>query len=99
LPFGVGARNARARERDALGRVDRRTRETPCLARTRRRGGQRQLDGEIAIEVLVDQRDDETLAQRAGNGYLMGAEFDVLAYAVRRYFGLRSFGKVYGMVF
>jgi MFS family permease len=32
-------------------------------------------------------------------GLLMGAEFDVLAYAVRRYFGLHSFGKIYGMVF
>jgi MFS family permease len=32
-------------------------------------------------------------------GLLMGAEFDVLAYAVRRYFGLHSFGKAYGIVF
>lgn len=32
-------------------------------------------------------------------GLLMGAEFDVLAYAIRRYFGLPSFGRVYGTTF
>lgn len=32
-------------------------------------------------------------------GLLMGAEFDVLAYAVRRYFGLASFGRIYGIFF
>jgi predicted MFS family arabinose efflux permease len=32
-------------------------------------------------------------------GLIMGAEFDVLAYAIRRYFGLGSFGRIYGTVF
>lgn len=32
-------------------------------------------------------------------GLLAGAEFDVLSYAIRRYFGMRSFGKIYGVLF
>ncbi|MEP7311225.1 MAG: MFS transporter [Pseudomonadota bacterium] len=32
-------------------------------------------------------------------GLITGAEFDALAYAVRRYFGMASFGKIYGIVF
>jgi MFS family permease len=32
-------------------------------------------------------------------GLLMGAEFDVLAYAIRRYFGLPLFGRIYGVAF
>ncbi|MGW2282905.1 MFS transporter [Streptomyces sp. NPDC001770] len=32
-------------------------------------------------------------------GLLIGAEFDVLSYLIPRYFGRRSFGKIYGIVF
>jgi predicted MFS family arabinose efflux permease len=32
-------------------------------------------------------------------GFLSGGEFDVLAYSLRRYFGLASFGKMYGVAF
>lgn len=32
-------------------------------------------------------------------GLLIGAEFDVLSYLVPRYFGRRSFGKIYGIAF
>ena len=32
-------------------------------------------------------------------GVVIGAEFDVLGYAIRRYQGLRIFGTVYGLVF
>lgn len=32
-------------------------------------------------------------------GLVMGAEFDALAYAVRRYFGMASFGRIYGLIF
>ena len=32
-------------------------------------------------------------------GLIMGAEFDVLSYAVRQYFGMKIFGKVYGLIF
>ena len=32
-------------------------------------------------------------------GLITGAEFDALAFAVRRYFGMVSFGKIYGLVF
>lgn len=32
-------------------------------------------------------------------GLLLGAEFDVLAYAICRYFGMRTFGRVYGLSF
>jgi MFS family permease len=32
-------------------------------------------------------------------GLVVGAEFDVLAYVTKRYFGTAAFGKLYGMVF
>jgi MFS family permease len=32
-------------------------------------------------------------------GMLIGAEFDVLGYLLKRYFGMRSFGKLHGIVF
>lgn len=32
-------------------------------------------------------------------GFLSGGEFDVLAYSLRRYFGLASFGSMYGIAF
>ncbi len=32
-------------------------------------------------------------------GLLFGTEFDVLAYMIKRHYGMRSFGKIYGMVF
>ncbi len=32
-------------------------------------------------------------------GLLSGGEFDVLAFVIRRYFGLQSFGKMYGAAF
>jgi len=32
-------------------------------------------------------------------GLLSGGEFDVLAFTLRRYFGLGSFGKMYGAAF
>jgi predicted MFS family arabinose efflux permease len=32
-------------------------------------------------------------------GFAFGAEFDVLGYIIRTHFGLRSFGKIYGVVF
>jgi predicted MFS family arabinose efflux permease len=32
-------------------------------------------------------------------GLMSGGEFDVLAYTLRRYFGLRSFGRMYGFAF
>ena len=32
-------------------------------------------------------------------GLLFGAEFDVLAYMVKNYFGLVSFGRIYGVIF
>lgn len=32
-------------------------------------------------------------------GMVLGAEFDVLSYLLRRYFGMRSFGKLYGVIF
>jgi predicted MFS family arabinose efflux permease len=32
-------------------------------------------------------------------GMVVGAEFDALAYAIRRYHGLLSFGAVYGWIF
>jgi predicted MFS family arabinose efflux permease len=32
-------------------------------------------------------------------GLLVGAEFDVLGYLVRRYFGAVAFGKIYGSIF
>lgn len=32
-------------------------------------------------------------------GLISGAEFDILAYVLRRYFGMRSFGKMYGAIF
>lgn len=32
-------------------------------------------------------------------GLLIGAEFDVLAYVIRRYFGMRTFGKIFGTLF
>lgn len=30
---------------------------------------------------------------------VLGAEFDVLSYLLKRYFGMRSFGKLYGVIF
>lgn len=32
-------------------------------------------------------------------GFVIGAEFDVLAYALRRYFGLATFGLAFGLIF
>ncbi|WP_431286448.1 MFS transporter [Roseateles chitinivorans] len=32
-------------------------------------------------------------------GMVLGAEFDVLSVLLKRYFGMRSFGKLYGLVF
>jgi MFS family permease len=32
-------------------------------------------------------------------GLAFGAEFDVLAYMIRMHFGLKSFGKIYGVIF
>lgn len=32
-------------------------------------------------------------------GLLVGAEFDVLAFLIKRYFGTRAFGKLYGTIF
>ena len=32
-------------------------------------------------------------------GMVLGAEFDVLSYLLKRYFGMRSFGKLYGVIF
>lgn len=32
-------------------------------------------------------------------GMVLGAEFDVLSYLLKRYFGMRAFGKLYGMIF
>ncbi len=32
-------------------------------------------------------------------GLLLGGEFDVLAFVIRRYFGYRSFGKIYGSLY
>jgi MFS family permease len=32
-------------------------------------------------------------------GLLFGTEFDVLAYMIKRHYGMRSFGKIYGVVF
>ena len=32
-------------------------------------------------------------------GLLFGAEFDVLAYIIKRQFGLKAFGKLYGLAF
>jgi MFS family permease len=32
-------------------------------------------------------------------GLVIGAEFDVLGYTVKRYFGLPAFGKIYGVIF
>ena len=32
-------------------------------------------------------------------GFAVGAEFDVLGYAIRRYFGLRAYGVIYGAIF
>ncbi len=35
----------------------------------------------------------------AALGMVLGAEFDVLSYLLKRYFGMKSFGKLYGFVF
>jgi MFS family permease len=32
-------------------------------------------------------------------GLVVGAEFDVLAYVIKRYFGMKAFGKIYATVF
>jgi MFS family permease len=32
-------------------------------------------------------------------GLVVGAEFDVLGYVIKRYFGMKAFGKIYGTVF
>jgi MFS family permease len=32
-------------------------------------------------------------------GFLLGGEFDVLGFVIRRYFGCRSFGKIYGSLY
>jgi MFS family permease len=32
-------------------------------------------------------------------GMVLGAEFDVLSYLLKRYFGMRAFGKLYGVIF
>src|SRR5208282_332905 len=32
-------------------------------------------------------------------GLIIGAEFDVLSYIIPRYFGHRSFGKIYGAIY
>jgi nitrate/nitrite transporter NarK len=32
-------------------------------------------------------------------GLGQGAEFDILPYAITRYFGLRAFGEIYGSIF
>ncbi len=32
-------------------------------------------------------------------GAVIGAEFDVLSYIIKKYFGIRSFGRAYGVVF
>ncbi len=32
-------------------------------------------------------------------GFVIGAEFDVLGFAIRRYYGLKSFGVVFGLIF
>lgn len=32
-------------------------------------------------------------------GFVIGAEFDALGFAIRRYFGLRAFGAVFGLTF
>ncbi|WP_454741946.1 MFS transporter [Cupriavidus necator] len=32
-------------------------------------------------------------------GMVLGAEFDVLSYLLKKYFGMKSFGKLYGIIF
>jgi predicted MFS family arabinose efflux permease len=32
-------------------------------------------------------------------GLVVGAEFDVLGYTIKRYFGVAAFGKIYGLIF
>src|SRR5690606_6709050 len=32
-------------------------------------------------------------------GFLLGAEFDVLAFLIKRYYGNAAYGRVYGVVF
>ncbi|HEX6996317.1 MAG TPA: MFS transporter [Gammaproteobacteria bacterium] len=32
-------------------------------------------------------------------GFLLGAEFDVLAFLIKRYYGLKAYGRVYGVIF
>lgn len=32
-------------------------------------------------------------------GLVVGAEFDVLAFMIKRYFGMRAYGKLYGVIF
>ncbi|WP_397474898.1 MFS transporter [Pusillimonas sp.] len=35
----------------------------------------------------------------AAIGFVVGAEFDVLSYIIPRYFGIKSFGAIYGVIF
>jgi len=35
----------------------------------------------------------------AAVGFIVGAEFDVLSYIIPRYFGIKAFGTIYGVVF
>jgi hypothetical protein len=42
---------------------------------------------------------DLAFVASAGFGLMIGAEIDVLAYMVRRYFGIASFGRIFGSVF
>ena len=32
-------------------------------------------------------------------GFLLGAEFDVLAYLIKRYYGNLAYGRIYGVIF
>lgn len=35
----------------------------------------------------------------AAIGFVVGAEFDVLSYIIPRYFGIKAFGTIYGVIF
>ena len=32
-------------------------------------------------------------------GFLLGAEFDVLAFLIKRYYGNVAYGRIYGVIF
>jgi len=42
---------------------------------------------------------DSAILCAAAVGFVVGAEFDVLSYIIPRYFGIKSFGAIYGVIF